>query len=574
METVSRNSETKPKNADHLREFTANPHRAGARTTLAELGSLAVEFTRLAQITKDMRYYDAIARITDELETWQNDTQIPGLWPLTVDASGCKKPIALEDYQAQFSPGASGKVLKDGTKNRTSQIVEENDHRSSSSNSGKTSSILDDTDDVSDWKGSISGKDKQNESKASDTLERRQIAIDELSEANVPSASPGASSHSRQSHRKDTQTMMSDADVECIAQGLATPPNTHSEEFSLGGRADSLYEYLPKQYLLLGGLAPQYRSMYESAVSAATRHLLKRPLLPNDPDILVLGTAHTRSSTDASTNFTITLEQQHLLCFSGGMYALGAKVFGRDDDLDIAAKITDGCVWSYKSTKPTGIMPEGFTMTACENPSDCQWSESKWDQAYQLEVLKAQENRRAWKRSEDWVQVDRLSRRWSENLDAVSAEIELPESKLKRRQLEIHEPASKVAKDDGKNAPAEASQVDEDDAEDFQTALKNTKSKQKAFADDIEPPDTFAGKPSSQTEASSTVTTAESVEEISEDEDVVEIFSPSGTRKAAPHYAASKTVPSDLVAPNSSEKVEAGMPKGIVSVASSKYILR
>ena len=72
--------------------FASQPHRAKTRVVLAELGSLSVEFTRLAQITKESKYYDAIARITNEFEIWQNHTRLPGLWPLKVDASGCKKP--------------------------------------------------------------------------------------------------------------------------------------------------------------------------------------------------------------------------------------------------------------------------------------------------------------------------------------------------------------------------------------------------------------------------------------------------------------------------------------------------
>src|SRR5271156_2241650 len=74
------------------RAYASQPHRAGARIVLAELGSLSVEFTRLAQITKEMKYYDAVARITNELEKWQQHTKLPGMWPTSVDASGCKKP--------------------------------------------------------------------------------------------------------------------------------------------------------------------------------------------------------------------------------------------------------------------------------------------------------------------------------------------------------------------------------------------------------------------------------------------------------------------------------------------------
>jgi mannosyl-oligosaccharide alpha-1,2-mannosidase len=73
--------------------FASQPHRASTRVVLAELGSLALEFTRLAQLTKEPRYYDAIARITDALEEWQNHTRLPGMWPTFVDASGCEKIV-------------------------------------------------------------------------------------------------------------------------------------------------------------------------------------------------------------------------------------------------------------------------------------------------------------------------------------------------------------------------------------------------------------------------------------------------------------------------------------------------
>ena len=72
------------------RHDAAKPHLADFDTTLAEIGSLSVEFTRLAQLTKQDKYYDAIARITNELEKLQDHTMVPGLWPLKIDASGCR----------------------------------------------------------------------------------------------------------------------------------------------------------------------------------------------------------------------------------------------------------------------------------------------------------------------------------------------------------------------------------------------------------------------------------------------------------------------------------------------------
>lgn len=53
---------------------------------LAEYGSLSLEFTRLSQLTGDPKYFDAIQRITDVFNREQNKTQIPGLWPVKLNA--------------------------------------------------------------------------------------------------------------------------------------------------------------------------------------------------------------------------------------------------------------------------------------------------------------------------------------------------------------------------------------------------------------------------------------------------------------------------------------------------------
>ncbi|TKX19035.1 glycosyl hydrolase family 47 protein [Elsinoe australis] len=62
------------------------PQQTPFTVLLAEYGSLTLEFTRLSQITGDMRYYDAIARIMDVFESEQNRTNIPGLWPVQLKA--------------------------------------------------------------------------------------------------------------------------------------------------------------------------------------------------------------------------------------------------------------------------------------------------------------------------------------------------------------------------------------------------------------------------------------------------------------------------------------------------------
>ncbi|KAI9728548.1 MAG: hypothetical protein M1834_007687 [Cirrosporium novae-zelandiae] len=216
---------------------------ADSAVLLAELGSLTLEFTRLSQLTRNPKYFDAVQRITNHFDEQQEITKLPGMWPVVVDAK-------------------------------------------------------------------------------------------------VPS------------FQEDTS-------------------------FSLSAMADSLYEYLPKEYMLLGGLSPQYRKMYEHAIETAKKHLFFRPMTPNNDDILISGIV--RSSPERS-KLELLPEGQHLACYVGGMVGIGAKIFDRPDDLDIAFKLADGCTWAYRNTK-SGIMPEVFAMVPCENATDCPWDEMAWKAA-------------------------------------------------------------------------------------------------------------------------------------------------------------------------------------------------
>lgn len=95
-------------------EYASQPHRAGS-VGIAELGTLSMEFTRLAQLTSEMRYYDAVDRITDALVDLQSrGTAIPGLFPENLDASGCNHTAtALRD---QLSKAAQKQMDEDVSK--------------------------------------------------------------------------------------------------------------------------------------------------------------------------------------------------------------------------------------------------------------------------------------------------------------------------------------------------------------------------------------------------------------------------------------------------------------------------
>ena len=146
--------------------------------------------------------------------------------------------------------------------------------------------------------------------------------------------------------------------------------------FTLGAMADSTFEYLPKMSALLGGRLPEYQDMYEKAMDVASEWLLFRPMTLTNEDILIAGRIETHEE-EGTKYFTPQREGQHLVCFVGGLYALGGKLFGRQDHLDLATKLTEGCIWTYKAS-PHGVMPETFYMAPCRSKDDCEWDQTEW----------------------------------------------------------------------------------------------------------------------------------------------------------------------------------------------------
>ena len=225
---------------------------AGTETLIAEIGSLTLEFTRLSQLTGNLKYYDAVKRILDEFEKCQSDTSLPGLWPTLMDA----KTIAFQE-----------------------------------------------------------------------------------------------------------------------------------NSYTLGSMADSWYEYLPKQHMLIGGRddEDQLKNMYDFAMTTAINNIFFQPMVPDNKDILMSGAVEVNSN----TGVRLSPQGQHLGCYTGGMVAIGAKIFDKTEHLNTARKLVDGCIWAYDNM-PSGIMPEQFFMVPCEMNSDCQWDENKWEAAV-LERAKGKE---------------------------------------------------------------------------------------------------------------------------------------------------------------------------------------
>lgn len=126
--------------------------------------------------------------------------------------------------------------------------------------------------------------------------------------------------------------------------------------------------------MLLGGLHDEYRTLYEAAIDTAMQHNLFRPLNKNNLDILISGIVKVIDG-----EIQLHPEGQHLVCFAGGMMALGSQIFNRKD-IETARKLVDGCIWAYEST-PSAIMPEIFRAIPCTGTEDCKWDEQKWHKA-------------------------------------------------------------------------------------------------------------------------------------------------------------------------------------------------
>ena len=119
---------------------------------------------------------------------------------------------------------------------------------------------------------------------------------------------------------------------------------------TLGGLADSYYEYLIKTYKLLGASegAKQWRRIYEQSVDKVKEVLYVDIKVVPGRDILALGKLEAGR---------LIPEIEHLTCFAGAMLGLGARLLGRSADMVDAERFTQSCYWLSAAT-PTGLQPE------------------------------------------------------------------------------------------------------------------------------------------------------------------------------------------------------------------------
>lgn len=348
--------------------FVSQPKRAPVRSGVAEMGTLSMEFTRLAQLTGKDKYYDAVARITDAMHEFQNrkdDTAplLSGIFPENIDASGCNQTAtelrsieaASPKAQEQAAGGSPGGPQGYGPPKKAPGLEVE-----------------------------LRDGERLDPTGSSTKPSKRDVAP-----PSVPKGSP-ADTHWSGSYKPGSsssrgppanqQPLGADglpANWDCVAQNLTATSGW--QQYGMGGSQDSAYEYFPKQYLLLGGLEGKYQTMYEQTVAAVKKWLLFRPMVKDDADILFSAKAKVSmdQKVDLSKRIRLEYEVTHLTCFIGGMFALGGKIFGSDEDVEVGRRLTDGCVWAY-SSMPAGIMAEYAQITPCEDTGKCQWNETAW----------------------------------------------------------------------------------------------------------------------------------------------------------------------------------------------------
>ena len=149
--------------------------------------------------------------------------------------------------------------------------------------------------------------------------------------------------------------------------------------YSLGALSDSTYEYLVKGHALMGGITSMYARMWASASQQIRRFLLFRAFIPDaeGSDILFTGIA-TRH--EGAEDILLEPRVEHLACFAGGLFGIASKIFNEPEDLEIGKQLTQGCIWAYQHS-PTGIMPETFTMMACQDldGTQCEYNQTDFE---------------------------------------------------------------------------------------------------------------------------------------------------------------------------------------------------
>ncbi|BGP30573.1 mannosyl-oligosaccharide alpha-1,2-mannosidase [Rhodotorula toruloides] len=148
-------------------------------------------------------------------------------------------------------------------------------------------------------------------------------------------------------------------------------PDTGSFVFSdirLGSRGDSYYEYLSKQYFQTNRTEPVYLDMHKEAMGGIKKLLLKKSATKG---LMYVSELLPRRKAEGSFEMVDTPKQDHLVCFLGATFLLGASngntlplppdeaTFSESqlDDWVAGKGLIRTCVDTYTSSK-TGLAPE------------------------------------------------------------------------------------------------------------------------------------------------------------------------------------------------------------------------
>ena len=335
---------------DYKPQAVMTPKMAPSSSGVAELGSLLVEFTRLAQLSGNHKYYDGVARITNAFEDLaKRGTRYNGLFPENLDTSGCNRTETIRP-RPLVVPGLGetyvGQSISRPIGGTGGHIAGE-----AKSSSGRSKGDVDAGEPV------LSGRRAprvEHDSTEDKTLSKRNVL------GNV------------QSDMASRQAKIDSVSADCSPQGLI-PAGRGLESYSIGGSQDSAYEYFPKEWLLLGAREPQYKRLAISALEATKNNLLFRPMIEDENREILFSAKITTRNGDPEYDFEVT----HLSCFAGGMFGMSGKIFERPEYVEIGKRLTDGCVWAYE-VFPNGIMPEHARIVPCMDPEDCKWNKTAW----------------------------------------------------------------------------------------------------------------------------------------------------------------------------------------------------
>ncbi|KAL6046672.1 Mannosyl-oligosaccharide alpha-1,2-mannosidase isoform B, variant 2 [Balamuthia mandrillaris] len=128
--------------------------------------------------------------------------------------------------------------------------------------------------------------------------------------------------------------------------------NVIESRVTMGALGDSWYEYLLKMWLLTNEQVPKFRRMYNEAVQGIMDYMVATSV-PNQLTYI--------AELNSAVKKQKITKMDHLVCFAGGMFALGAyknvDPVNREKHLELGKELTRTCHESYKRM-PTGIGPE------------------------------------------------------------------------------------------------------------------------------------------------------------------------------------------------------------------------